>query len=197
MRAFLLLPLISLLAAPAAAQQGRPYESAGGGFRVELPAEWVQVPDEALDVVRAQPGASETGIVYEVGFEAGGAAWPAPPVAAIAWMPLGQTLTVEEFRGQFAGPGAREDLQAGIDETPASQLGARVSAPGWDAENEIGWARMDLESDGATPAFAWTAARLHPDGRSAIMVVYYGALHQVEAPVRAQMLAVLQSLRAP
>lgn len=187
-RAFLLLPLILLFAAPAAAQQGASYVSEAGGFRVELPAGWSQVSEAALAAVRRGGHAEAGGLAYEAGFQAGSARWPAPPMAVIARLPLEDELSLEDFSAQFTP----EEAQAQLQGSQAEAAGIRADVPHWDAENAIGWVRM---RPGSGPDFIWQGMKLHPDGRSVIMLVYYAAPNQDEAAIRAQMLAVLQSLR--
>lgn len=190
-----LVPLLlaSLLAAaPAAAQQGRTYVSQGGGFRVELPTEWSQVPDEALAVVRADEGAVAGGLMYDAGFRAGAGPWPDPPFVTLSYLPLGMKMTRKEFGAQLEGAGVQAEIDASV-----AEVGGRVNAPRWDAENGIVWVRAEMPSAGDAIEFMWQASALHPDGRSMITLAYYGAPNQDEAAVRAQLLAVLKSLRAP
>ncbi|HEU4880821.1 MAG TPA: hypothetical protein VFT45_01210 [Longimicrobium sp.] len=195
MRIRLLSVLLSLAAAvPGWSQPAQTYHS-DAGFAVELPAHWVRVPDDALDVVR-RSAAGREGIIYEAGFRLTDASWPAPPVAAIARMDLPGPVTREEFAAEFSAAGSQAEMQDAVDETPAAQLDARVSVPRWDAGTGAAWVRMSLESDGTTPSFAWSAMMLAPSGRAMILLIYYGPPGADERAVQAELKSIVRSLRA-
>lgn len=191
MRIRRLFPLLAILAAaPAAAQQTQGFRS-DAGYSLELPAQWARVPDEAL----AGPQATLDVGMYEVGYRAGPRAWPAPPIFGIARIDVPEGISQEDFVAAFAGARAKADMQAGVNDTPAAGAEGRVDAPRWDAENGIVWVRLDLESDGYTPAFAWTAIKRLSSGRAVVMLLYYGAQGEDEARVRADLLGIARSLR--
>jgi hypothetical protein len=52
-----------------------------------------------------------------------------------------------------------------------------------------------MESDGYTPAFAINAIRRLPTGRSILLLLYYGAQGEDEARIRADLRAIVRSLR--
>lgn len=187
----ILLALVA--AAPVQAQSTWTYQS-DAGFAVDLPAHWVRVPDEALDMVR-RSAAGTDGLVYEAGFRLTDASWPAAPIAGIARVDLPAPMTQEEFVAEFTAPGAQAEMQDAMDETPAAKLGARVSVPRWDAATGASWTRMALQSDGTTPAFAWSAMMRAPSGRAMIVLIYYGPPGADERAVQAELKAIVRSLR--
>ena len=189
---FLAVLLAFLAAAPAAGQSSQTYRSAGG-FAVEVPAEWVQMPDEALDVVR-QSGLGGD-MDYEAVFKLSNAPWPAPPVFGIARLDLPEEMTLEEFGAEFSAPDAQEQVQAGLDDTAPGEARARVNVPRWDPATRSGWMRISFKSDGSSPAYAVSAFTLAPSGRAMIVVVYFGALHSDPARAQAELEAVVRSLR--
>lgn len=189
MRLRRLVPLIALFAAaPAAAQQTQGFRS-DAGYSLELPAHWVRVPDEALE----GPQATLDDGVYEAGYRAGPRAWPVPPIFGIARIDVPEVMSREDFVEAFAGAQARADMQAGLNETTSAE--GRLNAPRWDAENEIVWVRLALESTGSGPPFAWMAIKRVLGGRAVIMLMYYGAQGEDEARVRADLLGIARSLR--
>lgn len=179
-------------AAPAAAQGTQTYRSEAG-FSLELPAHWVRMPDSALDAVRRSNAQSDRPVAYEAVYRGSDSPFPAPPVIYLAWGQLGRKVTVEQFGAEFAGQGAREEMQAGADTLPARAR--RPLETSWDAENRIAWIRRALRPDGQLPAFVWLAATLHPDGDRMIALTYYGAAGEDEDRVRADLRAILHSLR--
>lgn len=192
MRIRLLPVLFALVAAvPVRGQSTWTYHS-DGGFAVDLPAHWVRVPDEALDVVR-QAGAGSD-IAYEAAFRLTDAPWPAPPFGAIARVDLPARMTLEEFAAEFTYEGVQADMQDAIEETPAE--GARVGAPRWDAANGVAWTRVAMRSDGTTPAFGWSVMMLAPSGRAMIVLLYFGRRGTNETPVLAELKAIVRSVRA-
>ena len=183
----LLLVLALLAAAPAAAQQTQTYRSAGG-FALDLPAAWTRMPDDALDVVRQTGTGGAMGIVYEAGFQVSEeVAWPAPPYVAIAWAPLEQPMTREQFRADLVGPAAREEIQSGAH--------ANLHMPQWDAETGTAWVRMVRRPDQPSIAFAWAGVALHPAGDRMVLLAYFGAHGEDEERVRAGLLAAMRTLR--
>jgi hypothetical protein len=191
MRIRLIPVLLALVAAaPVQGQSTWTYHS-DGGYAVELPAHWTRVPDEALDAVRqSDPGEDAT---YEAGFRLTDAPWPAPPIAAIARVDIPTEITLEEFAAEFTAADAQAEMQDAIEETPAQ--GARVGVPRWDAATGAAWTRVTLRSDGATPAFAWSAMMPAPSRRAMIVLMYYGAPGADEMPVVADLKAIVRSLR--
>lgn len=194
MRIRLLAVLLALAAAaPVQAQSAWTYQS-DAGFAVDLPAHWIRVPDNALDVVRQSAGA-EDATVYEAGFRLTDAPWPAPPITAIALVEIPEPITVEQFAAEFQEAGTQAEMQDALDETPAARLGGRIGVPRWDAATGAAWMRISLRSNGTSPAFAWSAMMLAPSGRAMIVLAYYGPPDADEMPVLAEMKSVVRSLR--
>jgi hypothetical protein len=190
MRIRSLLPLIALLAAaPAAAQSTQAYES-DAGFVVELPAAWQRMAESDLVAVRRSVGRFGTALTIEAGYRV---AASGVPFAVVGRMDLDDPITLEEFGAAFLAAGAQEHMQDAIDQTPAAQAGGRIAAPIWDASNGVVWTRVSLET--SAPAFSWSAATLHPGGRAMIVCTYYGSKGEDEARVRADLLAIIRSLR--
>lgn len=190
-----LFAFIAILAAvPAAAQQTQTFRS-GAGYRVDLPAAWERMPDEALDAARVLTAGSGTALAYETAFKVGNAPWPAPPIFGITRLDLPEEMTLEEFAAEFTAPDAREQVQAGLDGTPAGDVRAEVNVPRWDAASRSAWMRILFKSDGTSPAFALSAFTLAPGGRAMIIFAYYGAPHSSEERAQAEPEAVVRSLR--
>jgi hypothetical protein len=182
-----------LAAAPAAAQQAQTFQS-DAGYSVDLPAGWERMPDEALDPARQSDIDFGDG-TYEAVFKVGNAPWPRPPIFGIARLDLPREMTLEEFAAEFNGPDARAQAQAGLDDTPSGQAGARVNVPRWDAASRSAWMRVSFKSDGTSPAFGLSAFTLAPSGRAMIVFAYFGAPHTSEERAQAELEAVVRSLR--
>lgn len=187
--------LAFLAAVPAAAQQTQTFRS-DGGYSVDLPAAWERMPEEALDAARESvAGPGDDAAAIEAMFKLGNSPWPMAPFFAIARLDLPEEMTLEEFAAEFNAPDAREQLQAGLDDTPAAQARARVNVPRWDLASRSGWMRILIKSDGTSPAFALSAFTLAPSGRAMIIFAYYGAPHSNEERAQAELEAVVRSLR--
>jgi hypothetical protein len=104
-------------------------------------------------------------------------------------------MTLAQFRAELVRPDARDEVQAGLDETRAARLNARANAAGWDEATGAAWVRIVLESDGATPEWTLAASTLAPSGRAMVIVMYFGAAHSDEARARAELEAVIRSIR--
>jgi hypothetical protein len=187
--------LIAVLAAApaAAAQQTQPYRS-DAGYTVQLPASWRRMPEAELREVRRAAAASGMPLTIEAAYRIKRGA--DLPFAAIARMDLGETVTREDFGAAVAGASSQAAMQEAVDQTPAARLGGRMDVPVWDEENGIIWARMGMRSDGRSPSFSWSTATLHADGRTMIAFVYYGDPATSEAQARADLLAMMRSIRA-
>jgi hypothetical protein len=190
MRIPLLLPLAALLAAaPAAAQPTQTYES-DAGYVMEVPAAWQRMPESDLAGVRREVGRFGMALTIEAGYRVGASG---VPFTAVGRMDLDDPITLEEFGAAFLAAGAQEAMQDALDQTPAAQAGGRVAAPVWDAPNGVVWTRVALETH--APAFSWSVATLHPDGRAMIICIYYGSKGEDELRVRNDLLAIIRSLR--
>lgn len=186
--------LAFLAAVPAAAQQTQTFQS-GGGYSVDLPAAWERMPDDALEAAREFAAGSGTALAYEAAFKLGNGPWPSPPMFSITRLDLGEEVTLEDFGAEFAAPDAREQVQAGLDGTPAGDVRAEVNVPRWDAASRSAWMRVSFKSDGTSPAFALSAFTLAPSGRAMIIFAYYGAPHTDRERAQAELEAVVRSLR--
>jgi hypothetical protein len=191
MRPILIALAAALFAAlPAAAQDTQPFHSTGAGYTVQLPAAWRRMPDAEIDPLRRTPGMPFT-------IEAGYRVTDSPtglPLIALAWMDLGVTITREQFAEELTGADAQADMQVGADNV-SPDVRSRVDAPVWDAQNGILWSRIQIESSPQATPFTWIASMLHPGGRIMLVFSYYGAPGEDEARVRADLLAIVRSLR--
>ncbi|HEX2078846.1 MAG TPA: hypothetical protein VHG08_14080 [Longimicrobium sp.] len=183
-----------LAATPAAAQPTQAFHS-DAGYTVQLPAAWRRMPEAELREVRRAATRSGVPLTIEAAYRAGEPG-EVLPYAALATLDLGETITPEQFGAFFASPRAQAAMQEAADQTPAAQHGGRIGLPTWDAENGIVWSRMGMQSDGRSPAYSWSAATLHPDGRTMVMFIYYGAPDDDETIARDHLLAIARSLHA-
>jgi hypothetical protein len=189
----MLIALIALLAAaPVAAQQTQAFHSEAAEYTVQLPAGWRQMPDAEVEVIREAGARAGQPFTVEAGYRV----TDSPtgfPFMVLAWTDAGQTLTPEQFAEALTGKQAQELMQEGAD---AARPGSRVDAPTWDAENRTVWSRSQMPSgQGAATPFSWTAAMLHPNGSTVIALAYYAAPGEDEGRIRADMLAIVRSLR--
>jgi hypothetical protein len=184
---------ILFAAAPAAAQDTRTYRSEAG-FSVEVAAHWTRLPDSALAAPRRSNAGSARPILYEAAYQAGDAPSPEPPVVFLAWGQMRRKVTVEEFGAEFAGQAAREETQAAAGDTLSTRARRPVETS-WDAEDRIAWVRTALRPEGRAPAVIWLATTLHPAGDRMIALTHFGAEGQDEDRIRADLRAILRSLR--
>lgn len=182
-----------LAAAPAAAQQTQTFHS-DAGYAVDLPASWRRLSEGEMDAAR-QAGAGFGDGTLEAAFAVGNVPWPTPPTFGIARLDLPEEMTLEEFAAEFNAPDAREQVQAGLNDTPADDVRAEVNVPRWDAASRSAWMRITLKSDGTSPSFALSAFTLAPSGRAMIIFAYFGAPHSSQERAQAALEAVVRSLR--
>lgn len=187
----MLIALIALLAAaPVSAQQTQAFHS-DAGYAVQLPAGWRQMTDAEVEVMRQTGGRAAQPFTIEAGYRVTDSPFP---YIVLAWADAGQTITPEQFAEALTGRQAQELMQEGAD---AARPGSRVDVPTWDAENRTIWSRSQLTSGQASAtAFSWTAATLHPNGSTVVALAYYAAPGEDERRIRADMLAIIRSLRA-
>jgi len=194
MRRFLLAAIVLFTAAPVTAQSTQEFRSTAAGYRLQLPAQWRRLPDEQANVVRR--AAAQLGMTDPI--EAVYRVTESPtllPMVTVATLDLGERMSRQRFREEMTGADARAGMQSGADIAATAERSGRMGVPMWDEENGAVWTRGEMQSGGRSSAFAWTVAMLHPGGRKAITLTYTGVPGEDEARIRADLLAIVRSLR--
>jgi hypothetical protein len=184
----LLIPLLALFAAaPVAAQQTQAFHSEAG-YTVQIPAEWWRMPDSALREARQGARVAGDGFAIEAAYRV-----TRGSTFAMAWFDAGETMTRDAFVEEMTDAAGHARLQEGADLAGA---GARMTAPIWDAENELSWTRAQKPptAQGVT-RISWSVFALHPNGRIVLLFSYTSTLGADEARMRSDLLRVVRSLR--
>jgi hypothetical protein len=190
--------LLTLFAAvPATAQSTQEFRSATGNYTLQVPQGWRRLPQAELNRLRQSasgPAQELVGQTFEALYKVRDSRERFPGMA-VATVDLGQRLTRAQFRQATTGAHAQAQMQSATDATLAVDRAATMGVPVWDEENAASWTRVAHSTDGRLPPFTYAVGVLHPDGRTMITLSYTGAPGEDEARVRADLLAIVRSLR--
>jgi hypothetical protein len=179
-------------AAPPAAAQATQTHTSPAGYTLQVPAAWRRVPDAALEELRRASAAAGTGMLVEARY----LMTDSPsglPATSVARMDLDETLTPEEFRAMFRDADAHATMEEAA-EKAVPQADLQANGPIWDGDNGIAWTRMELRAAGRAVT-GWIGAKLHPSGRTIIVLRYYAAPGRDVYAARASLLEIFRSLR--
>lgn len=188
----LVLPFALFAAAPVTAQSTQEFHSAAG-YTLQIPAGWRRLPESEVNLLR-QSSAQAVARAFEAAYKVTHSR-ARIPFMAVATIDLGRQLTVAQFREQTTGPRVQAQMQAASDAVIEPGRTARTGVPTWDEENGAAWTRVAHRSDGRSPPFTWSVGMLHPNRHTVIMLIYTGGPGEDEARVRADLLAIVRSLR--
>jgi hypothetical protein len=191
----LLLPLFA--AVPVTAQSTQEFRSTAGGYTLQIPAAWRRMPQTELNRLRQSgPEAAQAimGQSIEALYKVTNSRERFPGLA-VATVDLGRRFSRAQFREATTGAQAQAEMQAAADGVIAADRAARTGVPVWDEENAASWTRVAHPTDGRLPPFSYGVGVLHPNGRTMITLSYTGAPGEDEARVRADLLAIVRSLR--
>lgn len=188
----LVLLLALFAASPLAAQSTQEFRSATAGFTVQVPVQWRRLTATEMRPIQqsmAQQGAgASVEAVYRLTDSPAGL-----PYVVMTTIDVGEQITREDLRAMTGAQG-QAMLQKGADDIAAGA--ARMGVPLWDEESGTVWTRAVIDVGGQTAPFMWTVYALHPGGRTVVVFAYYAAPGDDEARVRADLRAIVGSLRA-
>lgn len=179
-------------ASPLPAQATQEFRSTAAGFVVQVPAQWRRLTATEMRPIQQSMAQQAAGVSVEAVYRPTDS--PAGlPYVVMTTIDVGEPITREDLR-LMTGAQGQAMLQKGADDVAVGA--ARMGVPLWDEESGTVWTRAVIDASRQSAPFMWTVYALHPGGRTVVVFAYYAAPGEDEARIRADLRAILQSLRA-